>query len=584
MNWFYNLSTLKKLLLGFTAVCALMVAVGVVGTLKLGQMRDMVGDLYEKETLGITAVKNANISLAMSCRAVRQAVITPDMEGMQAQRKNATAEIENLLMQLDETEKTLTTDVSRKHMADIRANFPEWRSVIDTAFDQTLKGDDEGARKTLNDGGPVAVKMIAAFTGLSEDKIARGRETFEEANQTYAYAFATLCGVIAVGVALAIGIGFFIARIVANPLRQAVDVLRQVAAGDFTAELKIDTKDEIGEMAGAMNDAVAKIREALIDVRSVAESLASSSQQLASASEEISSGAQEQASSLEETASSLEEITSTIRQNAENAGQANQLSSGSRAVAEKGGAVVGNAVAGMKEINAASKKIADIITTIDEIAFQTNLLALNAAVEAARAGEQGRGFAVVAGEVRNLAQRSAGAAKEIKGLIQDSVRKIEAGSDLVNQSGQALDEIIGSVKRVTDIVAQISSASREQATGIEQVNKAVSQMDQVTQSNASQTEELSSTAEGLAGQAENLQQLVARFVLEKGSHRPTRAPSPTASVRTFDKPERAFNKPVRHPRGSSAAARASGRFDQVVLGDDADEFVGAGAGGSFQSF
>ncbi|HEV7281744.1 MAG TPA: MCP four helix bundle domain-containing protein, partial [Pirellulaceae bacterium] len=338
MNWFYNLSTLKKLLLGFTAVCALMVAVGVVGTLKLGQMRDMVGDLYEKETLGITAVKNANISLAMSCRAVRQAVITPDMEGMQAQRKNATAEIENLLMQLDETEKTLTTDVSRKHMADIRANFPEWRSVIDTAFDQTLKGDDEGARKTLNDGGPVAVKMIAAFTGLSEDKIARGRETFEEANQTYAYAFATLCGVIAVGVALAIGIGFFIARIVANPLRQAVDVLRQVAAGDFTAELKIDTKDEIGEMAGAMNDAVAKIREALIDVRSVAESLASSSQQLASASEEISSGAQEQASSLEETASSLEEITSTIRQNAENAGQANQLSSGSRAVAEKGGA------------------------------------------------------------------------------------------------------------------------------------------------------------------------------------------------------------------------------------------------------
>jgi methyl-accepting chemotaxis protein len=254
----------------------------------------------------------------------------------------------------------------------------------------------------------------------------------------------------------------------------------------------------------------------LSEVRATADNVASASQQLAAASQQISTGAQEQASSLEETASSLEEITATIRQNADNADQANQLSARSREVAEKGGKVVGDAVTGMQEINAASKRIADIITAIDEIAFQTNLLALNAAVEAARAGEQGRGFAVVAGEVRNLAQRSAGAAKEIKGLIQDSVRKVEVGTNLVNQSGETLNEIISSVKRVTDIVAEISAASREQATGIEQVNRAVAQMDQVTQENASQTEELSGTAEGLSGQAEGLQQLVRKFTLDNG--------------------------------------------------------------------
>ena len=202
-----------------------------------------------------------------------------------------------------------------------------------------------------------------------------------------------------------------------------------------------------------------------------------------------------------------------MRQNADNARQANQLASGSRATAENGGAIVTSAVGAMSEINGASRKIADIIATIDQIAFQTNLLALNAAVEAARAGEQGRGFAVVAAEVRNLALRSATAAKEIKGLIQDSVQKVGVGSDLVNQSGQTLAEIVASFKRVTDIIAEIAAASQEQTTGVDEVNKAVMQMDEVTQANAAQTEELSSTAQSFAAQALELQALVGRFKL-----------------------------------------------------------------------
>jgi len=247
----------------------------------------------------------------------------------------------------------------------------------------------------------------------------------------------------------------------------------------------------------------------------VSDQLADASGQLASASEEIASGAQEQASSLEETASTLEEITATVKQNSDSAQQARQLASGSKDVAEKGGQVVGTAVEAMDAINQSSKKIADIITAIDEIAFQTNLLALNAAVEAARAGEQGRGFAVVASEVRNLAQRSATAAKEIKALIQDSVKKVDTGTELVNRSGSTLQEIVTSVKRVTDIVTEIAAASREQSTGIDQVNKAVTQMDSVTQRNASQTEEMSATAQTLTEQAAQLRDLVTQFKLSQ---------------------------------------------------------------------
>jgi methyl-accepting chemotaxis protein len=355
-------------------------------------------------------------------------------------------------------------------------------------------------------------------------------------------------------------VGFLAAAVVflARPIRRNVGRLlamfEALGRGDLTARARVDTQDELGQLARAANAMAERTEAVLHEVDLAAGHVAVASQQLSAAASEISRGAQEQASALEESAASLEEITATVRHNTDNAGQANQLAGSSRDVAETGGQVVKQTVAAMSEISEASRRIADIIGTIDEIAFQTNLLALNAAVEAARAGEQGRGFAVVAAEVRNLAQRAATAAREIKALIHDSLGKVASGGELVNRSGQTLEEIVSSANQVAGIVADIAAASREQATGIEQVNKAVTQMDQVTQTNAAQTEELSSTAQALTAQAEHLQSLVARFTLA-ASGPSAGAPSREQRIgRTPPERSKRFEQPVRGPERVLVAA------------------------------
>jgi methyl-accepting chemotaxis protein len=376
--------------------------------------------------------------------------------------------------------------------------------------------------------------LLKAF----EDQKEAVHRLVEQTNQETARSIASASTAIAhrkqlsalLGLALALvagGIGLYIARDVAKRMAETVQVLTQVADGDMTARLAAESGDEIGAMANALNSAFESVDEVLSRVQAVANQVAGSAGTLSSSAEEISSGAQQQASSLEETAASLEQITATVRQSAGNAQQASQLAEQSRDVATQGGSVVQEAVSAMDEVTRSSRRIGDIITTIDEIALQTNLLALNAAVEAARAGEQGRGFAVVAAEVGSLAQRSAAAAKEVKSLIEDTLERVEVGHSLVGRSGKALSEIITSVKRVTDIVGEIASASREQSAGVEQVNQAVTQMDQVTQSNAAQTDALSQTAGSLAGAAGELQTLVGRFQLTAGSEGSS-APEPGA--------------------------------------------------------
>ena len=336
---------------------------------------------------------------------------------------------------------------------------------------------------------------------------------------------------------------------VVEPIQEGKRVMKSLADGDLTQSMTGEFQGEFAELRDAINSSINNLFNMVTDIVEASGSISSGASEIATGNTDLSQRTEEQASSLEETASSMEEMTSTVKQNADNARTANQLASAARDQASKGGDVVTNAVSAMSEINQSSKKIADIIGVIDEIAFQTNLLALNAAVEAARAGEQGRGFAVVAGEVRNLAQRSAGAAKEIKGLINDSVEKVDEGSKLVDESGKTLEEIVEAVKKVSDIIAEIAAASQEQSSGIEEVNKAVMQMDEMTQQNAALVEEAASASESMEEQAKSMIDLMQFFNTGQDvqSHNTTRRPAQRRQSQRPATTQRAAAKPRTRP-------------------------------------
>jgi methyl-accepting chemotaxis protein len=367
------------------------------------------------------------------------------------------------------------------------------------------------------------------ITELSKLKEQNAKAADDETNQLYAdsrnFMILLVIGALGAGVAL----GVMASRSITRPLEQAVALAAKVAEGDLSSDISVHSKDEIGQLLQALSNMNGSLSRIVSDVRAGTQTIATASSQIASGSLDLSSRTEEQASSLEETASSMEELTSTVKQNADNARQARQLAESASQVAQKGGSVVAEVVTTMEAISGSSAKIVDIIGVIDGIAFQTNILALNAAVEAARAGEQGRGFAVVASEVRNLAQRSAAAAKEIKVLIDGSAHEVETGSRLVGTAGTTMGEIVASIQRVTDIMAEISAASQEQTIGIEQINEAVLQMDQVTQQNAALVEEASAASESMQEEASKLEGLVASFRL--AADRPAAAAGSRAAVR-----------------------------------------------------
>ena len=318
-------------------------------------------------------------------------------------------------------------------------------------------------------------------------------------------------------------------RSITVPMRQSVDVARRVAAGDLTSRIEIEGRDEATELLEALRAMNQGLGGIVTRIREGAESIAVGAAQVAAGNQQLASRTEEHASSLEETSSTLEEFTATVRQNAESAKQASALAGTASATAQKGGEVVNKVVATMQDVSTSSKKIADIIGVIDGIAFQTNILALNAAVEAARAGEQGRGFAVVASEVRSLAQRSAASAKEIRGLIENSVNRVEAGARLVEQAGVTMNELVASVRKVAEIMTEIASASHEQSSGIDQINKAITQMDTVVQMNASLVEEATAAATSMASQATGLAQSVAQFRVDASEADAALAPAQAQS-------------------------------------------------------
>ena len=392
----------------------------------------------------------------------------------------------------------------------------KYRKDVDTAIDLSTVDINTGM-SAMQTADSSFQEMIKDLKELVEIEKRLAQDSYDNAGAAFSKLVVVLLTILVLALGISVGIAIFMSRMIVRPLKNAIAAAGRIAGGDLTSEIKVEGRDETGELLQALKHMNASLKKIVSEVRGSTDSISTASKQIASGNADLSQRTEEQASSLEETASSMEELTSTVKQNAENAKQANQLAESASEVAVKGGAVVGRVVTTMSSINESSKKIVDIISVIDGIAFQTNILALNAAVEAARAGEQGRGFAVVASEVRNLAQRSAAAAKEIKALIGDSVDKVGAGTRLVDEAGKTMQEIVTSVKRVTDIMSEITAASQEQSSGIEQVNQAITQMDEVTQQNSALVEEAAAAAESMQEQAQNLAQAVGAFRLSSAA-------------------------------------------------------------------
>jgi methyl-accepting chemotaxis protein len=521
--------TISRKLIVALSLCALtLLGVGGVGVYAIDHGNDVLGDIYNSNmvpVLHISAVKDQHSQLRSDLQRI---IITHDK-----------ALVKDLETRLPAIRKEVDSQWSAYYPAQISS--ADERAVADrygpldkqfnAQVDKTLdllNHDDytHASAEVMGDITTSATTLHDVLSSLQKINAGQVHDHYMLAQQRYPRMMATIGGCILLGLLVMSGIVVYLRRTIAKPLGIAAGIAGEITQGRLGHQIAVTSNDEIGVLQHALQAMSDRLVEIVSHVRDNAVSVSAASQQIARGNDDLSQRTQEQASSLEETASSMEEMTATVKQNADNATHANRLANSARERAEQGGKVVADAITAMRDIDVSSRRMADIVGLIDEIAFQTNLLALNAAVEAARAGEQGRGFAVVATEVRNLAQRSASAAKEIKVLIGESSELVSVGSDMVNRSGVVLAEIVDGVKKVTDIVAEIAAASQEQSAGIDQVNNAVSQMDEMTQQNAALVEEAAAAARAMQEQAAELRTQMSFFQMP-GSD----APKAVAKVR-----------------------------------------------------
>ena len=561
-----NLKIGARLGIGFALVLSLMLVMTVIGVWRLQAVgnatRAMVAEALEMERLSSEWLQDTKTNGARTVALVKSADREDQkyFQGLIAETSKQISGIQKKIegSPIDDGEKRLLADIGEKRKAYI--------AIREDIMKQKAAGQDAEAKRIIDAKMIPALETyeasVASFQAYQKDDIGRTAADIDASFRSGR----TMLIVLAVA-ALALGtlIAWFLTAGITGPLRQALGIAQAVASGDLTSRIEAHSDDETGQLLKALKDMNGNLLKVVGQIRTGSDTIATASSQIAAGNQDLSSRTEQQASSLEETASSMEELTSTVKQNADNARQANQLAVAASEVAVKGGQVVSHVVETMTAIDNSSKKMADIINVIDGIAFQTNILALNAAVEAARAGEQGRGFAVVASEVRNLAQRSAAAAKEIKTLIDDSVSKVESGGKLVTEAGETMQEVVSSIKRVHDIMGEITSASAEQSDGIEQVNQAVMQMDTVTQQNAALVEEAAAAAESLQDQAHHLVAAVSTF--KTGHDTPAAAPSPAkaaASVTALPA--------VRKPASLATPAPQRKLITNDKAGDDWEEF------------
>ena len=517
-----NLKVSARLMMLIGILSALLIAVGAVGVYGMGQSNDALKTVYEDRTVPATQLGEIKSLQLKNRLAINIALVTPTPQNFIERAAQVEANVVAISKLLDAIAATkMTTEEAKLVKVFVEDRSKLMQEGLAPAL-AAMRANDatEVQRINAEKVRPLSVETEKSVNALVQLQVDEAKREFTAASASYATTRGISIAAIAGGLLFAGLFGLVLVRSITRQLGgepgEAVELARSVTAGDLSSRIDIQQGDTTSLMA-QLNAMQASLAQVVGSVRSNAEGVATASAQIAQGNNDLSSRTEEQASALEQTAASMEQLSATVKQNADNAKQANQLALSASTVAVKGGEVVGQVVDTMKGINESSKKIADIISVIDGIAFQTNILALNAAVEAARAGEQGRGFAVVASEVRSLAGRSADAAKEIKGLITASVERVEQGTVLVNQAGVTMTEVVSSIRRVTDIMGEISAASTEQSAGVAQVGEAVGQMDQATQQNAALVEESAAAAESLKTQALQLVQAVAVFRLASGS-------------------------------------------------------------------
>jgi methyl-accepting chemotaxis protein len=569
-----KLSDLKlgtKLGAAFFAVVVLTAGVGVFAVTQLGKINASTDEIATNWLPSIETVGLIRSTVNKFRRAEADHVMSVDDKDMDTLEKR----FEELKKTLAEQQTTYEPMVSAGNERQAYEQYKQHRDAYFATHEKLLplsRGGEktmEQAKAYFRGESESTFNAMASDLGRLVEVNDKGADvSFKVAQGTYSQARAWVIGLVVGAIVAASLLAVWITRLITRPLSEAVGAAEAIAAGNLSVALRVDGKDETAQLLQALTRMRDNLARIVGGVRQNAESVATASSQIAQGNQDLSQRTEEQASALQETAASMEQLSATVKHNAANAVQGNQLALAASAVAIRGGEVVGQVVGTMKSINESSKKIADIISVIDGIAFQTNILALNAAVEAARAGEQGRGFAVVATEVRNLAGRSADAAKEIKGLINSSVERVEQGTALVDQAGETMTEVVGSIRRVTDIMGEISAASAEQSSGVTQVGTAVSQMDQVTQQNAALVEESAAAAESLKTQAQHLVQAVAVFKLSQAEMRsdflPTRAPETLHIARAAID---AAKKPVPSKANPTRTAPVAPRAEPVVTAD-----------------